>query len=101
MPEFLTAEIVKEYRTRVKNLPENGGQDIGERRILRRELQKRCGLTELQAINILNGVHAEDYIAIKEKEYAEDEQTGKEAGKTGMISASLGNWWMKMSTGTS
>ena len=63
MPEFLTAEIVKEYRTRAKNLPENGGQDIGERRILRRELQKRCGLTELQAINILNGVHAEDYIA--------------------------------------
>lgn len=74
MPEFLTAEIVKEYRTRAKNLPENGGQDIGERRILRRELQKRCGLTELQAIYILNGVHAEDYIAIKEKEYAEDEQ---------------------------
>lgn len=74
MPEFLTAEIVKEYRTRAKNLPENGGQDIGERRILRRELQKRCGLTELQAINILNGDHAEDYIAIKEKEYAEDEQ---------------------------
>lgn len=26
---------------------------------------------------------------------------GKKAGKTGMIFASLGSWWTKMSTGTS
>lgn len=53
--------------------PENGRQDTGERRELRQELQRRCGLSELQAINILNGFHVKDYIAIKEREYAENE----------------------------
>lgn len=43
-------------------------------RELRQELQRRCGLSELQAINILNGFHVKDYIAIKEREYAENER---------------------------
>lgn len=54
MPELLTAEIANEYRILAENLPENGRQDTGERRELRQELQRRCGLSELQAINILN-----------------------------------------------
>lgn len=74
MPELLTAEIANEYRILVENLPENGRQDTGERRELRQELQRRCGLSELQAINILNGFHVKDYIAIKEREYAENER---------------------------
>lgn len=74
MPELLTAEIANEYRILAENLPENGRQDTGERRELRQELQGRCGLSELQAINILNGFHVKDYIAIKEREYAENER---------------------------
>ena len=50
MPELLTAEIANEYRILAENLPENGRQDTGERRELRQELQRRCGLSELQAI---------------------------------------------------
>ena len=60
MSELLTVEIVNEYRK------------------LRQELQRRCGLTELQAINILNGFHVRDYLTIKEKEYAEDERRKEE-----------------------
>lgn len=56
MPELLTAEIANEYRILAENLPENGRQDTGERRELRQELQRRCGLSELQAINILNWI---------------------------------------------
>lgn len=74
MSELLTAEIANEYRILAENLPENGRQDTGERRKLRQELQRRCGLSELQAINILNGFHVKDYIAIKEREYAENER---------------------------
>lgn len=74
MSELLTVEIVNEYRILAENLQENGMQDVGERRKLRQELQRRCGLTELQAINILNGFHVRDYLTIKEKEYAEDER---------------------------
>lgn len=78
MPELLTVEIANEYRTLAENLPENSGQDTGERRRLRQELQNRCGLSELQAINILSGFHAKDYIIIKEREYAENERRKEE-----------------------
>lgn len=78
MSELLTVEIVNEYRILAENLQENGMQDVGERRKLRQELQRRCGLTELQAINILNGFHVRDYLTIKEKEYAEDERRKEE-----------------------
>lgn len=78
MPELLTAEIANEYRTLAENIPENNGQDTGERRRLRQELQNRCGLSELQAINILSGFHVKDYIIIKEREYAENERRKEE-----------------------
>lgn len=39
----------------------NGMQDIGERRRLRQDLQERCGITELEAINIINGFHIDTY----------------------------------------
>ncbi len=50
--EILTRAIANEYRDRALLLPSNGLQDIGERRKLREELQARCNLTELQAVNI-------------------------------------------------
>ncbi|MCB5384258.1 hypothetical protein LIQ25_17695 [Blautia glucerasea] len=74
MAELLTAEIVADFRHRAAELLDNGNQDIGARRKLRQELQERCGLSELQAINILNGFHVKDYIATKEREYAENER---------------------------
>lgn len=55
--EILTRAIANEYRDRALLLPSNGLQDIGERRKLREELQARCNLTELQAVNIINGFH--------------------------------------------
>lgn len=59
--ELLTHEIACAYRDRAKALPYNGMQDIGERRALRQELQARCGVTELEAVNIINGFHIDIY----------------------------------------
>lgn len=59
--ELLTHEIAYTYRDRAKALPYNGMQDIGERRALRIELQERCGVTELEAVNIINGFHIDIY----------------------------------------
>lgn len=59
--ELLTESIAYEYRDRAAKLPYNGVQDIGERRRLRQELQERCGTTELEAVNILNGYHIDVY----------------------------------------
>ena len=60
--EWLTDEICTEYQRRAKNLPENGGQDTGAWRELRVELQERCNLTTLEAINILRGFHVKEYL---------------------------------------
>ena len=76
MAEVLTKAIAEEYVRRARKLPENGMQDIGERRELRLELQKRCGLTDLQAVNIVNGDHVKDYVMIAG--YREREQMQKE-----------------------
>lgn len=64
MAEVLTRKIANEYRDRAKLLLQNDLQDIENRRKLRIELQSRCGLTELEAINIINGYHIEIYVAI-------------------------------------
>lgn len=61
MAELLTYEIACAYRERAKALPYNGMQDTGERRILRMELQARCAITELEAVNIINGFHIDVY----------------------------------------
>ena len=60
MAELLTKQIADEYQKRLAVLPDYGNQDIRERRELRIELQVRCGLTELQALNVLNGHHEKD-----------------------------------------
>ena len=58
---LLTREIAYTYRDRAGALPYNGMQDTGERRELRKELQERYGVTELEAINIINGFHIDAY----------------------------------------
>lgn len=86
--ELLTVNIAKAYRDRAKALPYNGTQDIGKRRELRQELQKRCGVTELEAINIINGIHIQDYCrkylikAIKAAEEEAQEQPKKRTRKS-------------------
>lgn len=79
MAEVLTKEIAKEYRDRARLLPFNGLQDIGDRRKLRIELQKRCNLTELEAINIVNGFHISIYVEVEKKRNAEISKDDKEA----------------------
>ena len=59
--EILTREVALAYRERASALPYGGAQDIGARRELRLELQARCGVTELEAANILNGYNIDDY----------------------------------------
>ena len=73
MAELLTKEIANEYRARLAVLPKYGNQDIKERRRLRQELQIRCNLTELQALNVIEGHHVADIIIACEIKRLEDE----------------------------
>lgn len=72
--ELLSRAIAKEYQRAASALADEGLQDIGQRRTLRIELQKRCGLTELEAVNVINGHHVQDYIAKYERRREEDER---------------------------
>ena len=72
--ELLSRSIAKEYQRAASTLADEGIQDTGQRRTLRIELQKRCGLTELEAINVINGHHVQDYIAKYERKREEDER---------------------------
>lgn len=60
--EWLTIEICKEYKAKADQLPENDGMDTGEWRRLREELQKRCNIQEIEAVNILRGRNISIYI---------------------------------------
>ncbi len=62
--EWITYEDAIEYRNKAEKLPPNGYQDIGERRALRIELQERFGLTQGDAINIINGYNVRDIIQV-------------------------------------
>lgn len=58
--EWLTLEICQAYRTRALEL--GSVNDTGARRDLRIELQKKCDLTEVEALNILAGKHITEYV---------------------------------------
>lgn len=58
--EWLTPEVVAIYQAKAAELP--GRDDVGKRRKLRDEFQKRYGLQELEAINILNGFLVDVYL---------------------------------------
>ena len=60
--EWLTDKIAQEYKAKATALSKNGRQDIGKMRKLRMELMDRCDVTEVEAINILNGYHINDYV---------------------------------------
>lgn len=62
--EWLTKASARHYQERalVYQITEHG-QNCGELRKLGKELQKKYGVTELEAINILNGRNVSDYIA--------------------------------------
>ena len=59
---WLTYEEACEYRDKAAKLDNNGRQDVGAFRTLRKEFQAAYGLTELEAVNILNGYNIEDYV---------------------------------------
>lgn len=83
MTELLTRKIAIEYRDKALLIANNDMQDIGERRALRIELQTRCNLTELAAVNIINGYRINDYVMIeeqKERERLRLEQEGRQCG---------------------
>ena len=68
MAEVLTRKIANEYRDRARLLP----------RKLRIELQVRCNLTELEAMNIINGYHIGDYVVIAERREKERKKREQE-----------------------
>ena len=59
-PLVLTVQVVNEYIERAVQL--SGTEDTGARRALRMELQSKYGVTEIEAINILNGMHIKQYL---------------------------------------
>ena len=60
--KVLSHEIAVRYYKKAKRLRKNDGQDSGEFRMLKIELMKECDVTEIEAINILNGFHVSDYV---------------------------------------
>lgn len=60
----LTIEICNEYSLKGKSLG-NGAAVVGERKKLVNELQQRYGISELWAINVVNGHGIKDYIAVQ------------------------------------
>lgn len=77
--EPLTIEIAESYRQKAINLNKSNSQYTGELRTLGKELASRCGITELQAINILNGNHIKDYVQIYQ--HPVEPSNGKKKGE--------------------
>ena len=61
--EWLTMDVAKKYRQLAAPfLAFYDGQNIKTVRELEKELQEKYGVTELEAINIINGYHHRDYV---------------------------------------
>lgn len=60
--EWLTREVCEDYRKRAESINVNDCQDIEKHRDLRMELQTKYGITQIEAINILNGNNITDYV---------------------------------------
>lgn len=63
----LTKAICDKYRNKALELNEENPLDIGARRAFRIELQELCGISEIWAINIINGHHVDAYLSILAK----------------------------------
>ena len=59
--EWLTLEVAKEFHKRADALG-TSPNDVGAKRELRKELQEKYGLLEVEALNILNGYHLNAYV---------------------------------------
>ena len=68
--EWLTLEVAKEYQKKSEALG-TSPNDLGAKRELRKELQEKYGIREVEALNILNGyniaAYVEKYRKIKER----------------------------------
>lgn len=60
--EWLTQEVCDRYREEAESINEFDPQDVRRHRELRWKLQEEYGLTEVEAINILNGNNISDYL---------------------------------------
>lgn len=60
--EWLTQEVCERYREEAVQINEFDPQDVRRHRELREELQQIYGVTEVEAINILNGNNISDYL---------------------------------------
>ena len=60
--EWITYEIALKYFHFAQLHDEDAGQDIGTHRLLRIELEDKYGLTEIEAVNIINGNHIREYV---------------------------------------
>ena len=60
--EWLTAAVCDKYREEAASINDFDPQDVRRHRELREELQSIYGLTEIEAVNILNGNNIADYL---------------------------------------
>ena len=80
IPE-LTKEVCDEYHRRAMLLP-GDAKNVGEKRNLMIEFQEKYGVTEVQAINILDGKYKDEYVRIYAiKRLGENEKKEKETRK--------------------
>lgn len=61
--KWLTMEAAKEYQTRAVALKNSSAEIKGQLYELAEELRKEYGVNQIEAINILNGVHVADYVS--------------------------------------
>ena len=60
--KWLTWDAVNEYRRRAQNLKKSSGEITKDLRLLVLELMDEYGVTEIEAINIVNGYNTADYV---------------------------------------
>lgn len=65
--DFITREVCEEYRRLGEELNRVDCQDVDRHKELCRELQRDYGVTQIEAINIVNGFHIAEYISKYER----------------------------------
>lgn len=60
--EYLDNEAAHQFKLLGEMLQNDNRLDAGARRIIRLEIMKKYGLLEVEALNLLNGFHLEDYV---------------------------------------
>lgn len=60
--EYLDYEAAHQFKLLGEMIQNGNRLDAGARRIIRLEIIKKYGLLEVEALNLLNGFHLEDYV---------------------------------------